>query len=198
METRQTDIFGTIDTLEVRAEADKPIVIGGYAAKFNSRSRDLGGFQEVILPGAFAASITSSRDVRALVSHDPSKLLSRTANKSLRLWEDERGLRFEAEVPETSYGRDLVALMKRGTVGQCSFGFRVVDPAGESYTEDGGTIVRTLKAVELHEVSIVATPAYDATSVSLRIDPAVMTRVKTPSFRVREAAKLKLALAMSA
>jgi uncharacterized protein len=177
-ETRIIELFGDVEALEVRSEQDKPTFIGGYAARFNSRSRDLGGFQEVILPGAFAASITSARDVRALVSHDPDKLLARTSNKSLRLWEDERGLRFEAEVPDTSYARDLLALVKRGTVSQCSFGFRITDPAGESFTQDGATIVRTLKAVELHEVSVVATPAYDATSVAVRIDPAVITRVK--------------------
>lgn len=195
-ETRDTQLFGDIEPLEVRAESDKAAVIGGYAARFNSRSRDLGGgLKEIILPGAFAASITGDRDIRALVSHDPDKLLARTSNKTLRLWEDERGLRFEAEVPDTSYGRDLLALVKRGTVSQCSFGFRVTDPANETFTQDGQTIIRTLRAVELHEVSIVATPAYDATSVAIRIDPAVMSRAKAAEkFPKREMANRWVAL----
>src|SRR5581483_10202184 len=124
LERRHIEIYEGTEPLEIRADAEKRSWIGGYAAKFNTKSRDLGGFVELIQPGAFAVSLNAKQDIRALVSHDPEKLLSRTQNKSLRVWEDERGLRFEAMVPDTTYGRDLLELMRLGTVASCSFGFR--------------------------------------------------------------------------
>lgn len=198
-ETRTIELFGAVEPLEIRAESGKPTIVGGYAARFNVRSKDLGGFQEIILPGAFAVSLTSTRDVLALASHDIDKLLARTANKTLRVWEDQKGLRFEAQMPDTSYARDLLALMQRGDIVGCSFGF-ICPPGGDSFTEEGPTIVRTVRTADLYEVSIVAMPAYDATSVAVRVDPTVMSRAKAPApCPVREAAarKLKIARATS-
>ena len=56
--------FAPIDGLEVRAEADKPPVIMGHAALFDTKSVFLYGFRETIEPGAFAASVKSG-DIRA-------------------------------------------------------------------------------------------------------------------------------------
>lgn len=147
-------------TLEVRAEGRKLV---GYAATFDNETR-IADFREVIRRGAFAASIASGKDVLALVDHDPSRVLARTKSGTLRLSEDERGLRFEIDVPDTTAGRDVLALAARGDLGGMSFGFTVAD-GGEQWSGDK----RELRAVTLHEISVVQShAAYDGTVVQAR------------------------------
>jgi phage prohead protease, HK97 family len=97
---------------EIRAAGRK---LEGYAATFGTEAR-IADFSEIIMPGAFASSLTG-RDVLALVDHDPSKLLARTRSRSLRLAEDSKGLSFEIDLPDTSLGRDVLALAERGDLG---------------------------------------------------------------------------------
>lgn len=107
--------------MEVRAAGRR---LKGYAATFGTEAR-IADFTEVILPGAFRGSLMPSRDVLALVDHDPSKVLARTRSGSLRLAEDPRGLSFSLDVPDTQAGRDVLALAERGDLGGMSFGFTV-------------------------------------------------------------------------
>jgi len=139
----------------------------GYAAVFNSRSVDLGGFVEVIRPGAFARSLREFPDVLALVEHDTNRVLARTTNSTLTIAEDERGLRFDLEPADTTYGRDIVELVRRGDVYGASFRFRVF-PGGASLDTSTTPAIRTLTSVQLSEVSIVVNPAYPATDVNVR------------------------------
>src|SRR5579859_823152 len=81
-------------TLEARADGG-PDTIKGHSAVFNSMSEDLGFFKEIIRPGAFANSFARS-DTFALKNHDENLILGRTANKTLLLHEDQRGLFMEA------------------------------------------------------------------------------------------------------
>src|ERR1700678_3439794 len=74
--------------------------VSGYAAVFNSLSKDLGGFKEVIRPGSFQRSIQANSDVRATYNH--GTLLGRTASGTLKLNEDARGLAFELQLPDTT------------------------------------------------------------------------------------------------
>lgn len=105
---------------EIRSRADVGANDGntlhGYAALFNSRSHDLGGFREIILPGAFDRSLKEHPDVLALVDHDEGKVLARTTNGTLRIQPDERGLKVEIDPADTSYARDILALVRRGDV----------------------------------------------------------------------------------
>ena len=137
----------------------------GYVATFGTPAA-IGGFTERIAPGAFTATLASGRDVLALADHDPKAVLGRTKSGSLTLREDAKGLRFELLLPNTQAGNDLVALAERGDLGGMSLGFVATD---ESW--DGNS--RELRAVELHEVSVVQSwPAYSQTEVSLRSRPA--------------------------
>lgn len=157
--------FATIEGLEIRAEEGSQPVILGHAALFNSRSVFLYGFRETIAPGAFTDSLTG--DIRALWQHDTARVLGRTKAGTLRLWEDDQGLAFELNPPDTQDGRDAVTLIERGDVDQMSFGFNV-PPNGDSWSEDeDGIPLRTLKTVSLMEISPVTWAAYPDTGVGV-------------------------------
>lgn len=135
----------------------------GYVATFNTAAT-IGTFTETIKPGAFRASLASGVDVLALADHDPKAVLGRTRSGSLKLSEDAKGLAFELALPDTRAGNDLLALAERGDLGGCSFGFTVPD-GGDHWDGDQ----RELRAVNLHEVSIVQSwPAYGQTEVAVR------------------------------
>ena len=91
-------------------------IIRGMAAVYNKPSRDLGGFREVILPGAFDHILErkyKKMDVVALWNHDANQLLGRTSSGTLRLSSDERGLKYELDPPATTLARDLMTLVRR-------------------------------------------------------------------------------------
>lgn len=153
---------------EMRA-GDSGQTLAGYAAVFNSDA-DIGGWWiERISPGAFADAI--STDVRALVDHDHGRLIGRTTAGTLRLREDSRGLAVEIDLPDTSDGRDVGTLVSRGDLSGMSFGFVVTK---QSWDETVDPPVRTIEKVDLHEVSVVAFPAYDATEIALRSSSSIV------------------------
>ena len=142
----------------------------GYAAKFDSLSENLGGFRELIKPGAFRSSLSDGTDVRALVDHDPRLVIGRRSNGTLRLEEDSTGLRVEIDTPSVSYADDLLELIRGGYVSQMSFGFSI-PPGGDEWLpvdKEDGLRRRLLKTVALSETSVVTFPAYSATEVSVR------------------------------
>ena len=137
----------------------------GYGSVFNSVSENLGGFREIIAPGAFDDVLGD--DVRALINHDSNLILGRTTSKTLRLSVDEVGLRYEVDLPNTSYANDLAVVMERGDVSQSSFGFQVDK---DSWSEDEeGRIIRTVEKVSrLYDVSPVTFPAYPEATAAKR------------------------------
>jgi len=151
----------------VRAEeTDGQRSISGYAAVFYKLSEDLGGFREKIAKGAFKNSVASG-DVRAFWSHNSDIVLGRTKANSLKIWEDEYGLAFKLDLPDTQAGRDAFTLIKRGDVTGMSFGFATKKDAWERGIE-GSPAIRTLMDVDLFEVSPTAFPAYPQTNVGVR------------------------------
>jgi HK97 family phage prohead protease len=150
---------------EIRAAGDgKTPKIEGYAAVFNSLSEDLGGWFERIQDGAFTKTL-EEMDVRALFNHDPNYVLGRTKNQKLTLREDNLGLAFENEPPDTQWARDLLTSIERGDIDQMSFGFRTIR---DRWEQVGDQIIRTLVEVKLYDVSLVAFPAYPQTAASVR------------------------------
>jgi HK97 family phage prohead protease len=127
---------------------------------FNSASEPL-PFIERIAPGAFRRSLRDRSDVKLLWNHDVGEILASTRSGTLKLYEDEKGLRVEAELANTQRGRDTAELVRTGRVDSMSFGFSV-PPGGDEWNEDGSE--RTVKSVRLFEVSIVAFPAFTATT----------------------------------
>lgn len=154
--------------IELREEAESRH-IEGYGSVFNERSVDLGGFQEVIAPGAFDGVIERS-DVKCYLDHNPEKgILARSRNGkgSLSLELDERGLKYSFDAPHTNLGDEVVEGLKRGDYSQSSFAFTVESETWSK--EEDGTYLRTINKIGgLYDVSIVANPAYEGTSVALR------------------------------
>lgn len=150
---------------EIRSEGEGNTFVG-YAAVFNSDSQPL-PFTERILPGAFSKSLRNrKRDIRLYVNHDSNLVLASRRSGTLRLMEDERGLRVEADLPDTTAGRDIRELLRTGVVDKMSFGF-TIPRGGDRWSEDGGT--RELREIALHEVSVVTGfPAYEQTQAAVR------------------------------
>lgn len=143
--------------------------IEGYALVFNSRSVDLGGFTEVIAPGALEGVLAKS-DVLALYNHDINRGLlarSRQGEGTLELTIDDTGLRYSFEAPNTALGDELLEGVRRGDIAGSSFAFTVDKDHWEE--DKDGSIVRTIIALdELFDVSPVIHPAYEETSVDSR------------------------------
>ena len=152
-----------VENLELRQEGEDNIVVG-YGSVFNTLSNELGGFREIIAEGAFDGRLND--DVRFLINHDGLPL-ARTTNGTLKLTTDERGLKYEAQVANTSLGRDLIELMKNGTVNQSSFAFVVEDDSWE--VRDGINIRTVNKVSRLYDVSAVTYPAFEEASASVAL-----------------------------
>lgn len=152
--------------VEVRSDDEKRI-IGGYAAKFNRHSQNLGGFVERIAPSAFNLNRSNGwPSVVARYNHDDNLLLGTTGAGTLRLGLDEVGLTYEVDLPQAR--ADIYELVQRGDVRQSSFAFTVDANGDEWDTTDQGFPQRTLTSVRLYDVAPVNTPAYEDTSVGLR------------------------------
>lgn len=162
METRKN---GNAIRLETREEGGGLGTLSGYIAVFNSDSHDMGGFVEQIRPGAFAESLRTN-DVVALVNHDHGAVVGRLSAGTLRLSEDETGLKFEIDLPDTLAARDLKTLVGLKNLLGCSFGFEVL---ADSWSQKDGKDFCTLEKIRLWEVSVGVTfPAYPETSMDLR------------------------------
>jgi len=156
----------------------------GYAAVFNTDSEPL-PFIERIAPGAFRKSLKGRNTIKMYMNHDSSMLLASTRSKTLRLEEDGKGLLVNADLPDTTVGRDLSVLMQRGDVDSMSFGFSV-PTGGDKWSDDG--MSRELRQVRLHEVSVVTGfPAYKATSATVRSLDVLAERAGVDADKLAEA-----------
>lgn len=143
--------------------------VSGYAVVFNSESRDLGGFNEIISPTALEGVLEKS-DILCLLNHNEDKGILARSNKgngSLTLQIDEKGLRYSFDAPNTTLGDELLEGIKRGDITASSFAFRVGKDKWDKRSD--GSYLRTICSIdELFDVSPVYRAAYDATSVNMR------------------------------
>ena len=163
--------YATLTDVEVRDTDGGGLRFSGHAAVFNSPT-DLGPFREQVAPGAFRRSIrTDGTDVRFLFNHEPDSVMARTTNGTLTLREDGTGLLAEADLDPSDFDvQRLLPKLRSGNVSQMSFGFRAVnenDDWWEDDPDDGGKPIRTLREVQLFDVSAVTFPAYDDTDAAL-------------------------------
>ena len=143
----------------------------GYAAIFDSDSQNLGGFKEQIAKGAFSDCVKED-DVRLLLNHDSNFVLARTANKSLRLYEDKIGLKFYADaIPDDELTKSIARRIARKDLSQCSFSFIVDKDRWVLPQKKGDLDVRIIEKVDtLFDCAIVTFPAYLKTSCTLLVE----------------------------
>ena len=160
--------------IEIRSDDQEKRRIVGHAAVFNQIAGDERYFLEQVAPGAFSESIGKD-DIRALWNHNPDYVLGRNTAGTLKLYEDEVGLAIEIDPPDTQFARDLMTSISRGDISQMSFGFRVLK---QEWDEEKN--LRTLKQVELWDVSPVTYPFYEGTDVALRSREAARKSAVNP------------------
>jgi HK97 family phage prohead protease len=147
--------------LEVRAIGEGNTLVG-YAALWDTPSLDM-GFTEYVTRGAFTKTLKDGADVRLLFDHEGAPL-ARTKSGTMRLFEDERGLRVEADLdPANPLAQSVMSALRRGDLNQMSFAFRTIK---DSWSKDRS--VRELREVQLFDVSVVTYPAYEETVAELR------------------------------
>jgi HK97 family phage prohead protease len=148
---------------EIRADADG-IRVEGYAAVFNEETNIAGLFREMIEPGAFTDAIGRD-DVVFLINHEGLPL-ARTRSGTLKLYQDERGLRIETMLdPEDPDVKSIAGKMKRGDLDKMSFAFM---PDVQEWDDSGDMPLRKIKRASLYDVSVVTSPAYAGTEIGLR------------------------------
>lgn len=173
--------------IQVRKKGDQgqPSQVEGHAAVFNQLSVDFGGWRERIMPGAFKRAISEKQDVCCLINHDESLILGRTRSGTLTLSEDKEGLAFDCNMPQTSYASDLMAVMDRGDMDQCSFGFisRKATWSEEPDPDDPKQqiIVRQIEDCDLFDVSVVTYPAYPQTDANTRAELRTAVLAEAPA-----------------
>jgi HK97 family phage prohead protease len=163
----------------LRSADGQPQTLSGYAAVFNSETVIAGLFREQIAPGAFDEAIKSD-DVRGLFNHDPNYVLGRTTAGTLSLSVDEKGLRYDAQPPDTQWARDLMVSVGRGDISQSSFGFSVQEESWAKPATAGELPLRTIVRASLYDVSPVTYPAYEDTTAEARATAAGMVLPTVP------------------
>jgi len=132
-------------------------------------------------------------DVRVFFNHDANLILGRTKSGTAKISTDREGLVYQFEVPDTTYGRDLLVSMERGDVNQSSFAFSVEK---DSWSEKNGRDIRTIeKVARLYDVSPVSIPAYpdaDSLQVAKRGLEKFKNNEKNKSYSERELLDLKI------
>jgi len=164
---------------EIRAD-ETGLKVEGYAAVFGQET-DIGGmFREVIQKGAFSDAIGRD-DVVFLINHDGLPL-ARTRSGTLRLSEDDHGLKIETTLdPDDPDVKSIAGKMKRGDLDKMSFAFF---PEIQEWDESGEIPLRTIRKASLFDVSVVTTPAYEGTEIALRsLAASRATRSNIPNKR---------------
>ncbi|MDM5189362.1 HK97 family phage prohead protease [Bacillus sp. DX4.1] len=155
-------------TIEIRESENGNKVISGYAIKWEMKSHTLGywrRFKEQFKNGAFTESLTNDNQF-ALWNHDVNTPLGSTESNTLRLFEDNIGLRFEFDVGEGPWDQQAHETIKRGIVKGVSFGFQMQKEEWDESDRDN--IVRTVTKAKLIEISPTPFPAYPDSQVSAR------------------------------
>jgi HK97 family phage prohead protease len=144
------------------AVTEKPFRIEGYWDSWD----------EEVAAGAFEEAIADGADVRSMFNHDTNWLLGRTTSGSLRLEEDDTGLRYEVDInADDPNAMSVHARVERGDVDGSSIWFRVERQEWTYPTDKNGLEVpkrRILTISPLYETGPVVFPANAAAGVSSR------------------------------
>lgn len=184
--------------IELRADGEgESVTLVSHAPPWESLSKPIHGegrpFREVFKRGAFT---NLSDDIIAGFNHEKNAILGRTSAGTLRLSEDDTGLRYEVDLStETTAGRDVAAHVKRGDVKGSSFEF-VIEPGGQELRmAENGDIVRTVTKAKLFQVGPVTRPIYDTEVAFRSMDEWLAEETASDTSAKLSAARRRLRLA---
>lgn len=163
--------------LELRANGEgKMPTVRAYAIVYDQKSENLGStmweWYEICERGCASDTIKSDPIV-GLFNHSPDSVMGATYSSTLRVGEDNIGIWFEADLPDTTWARDLVKSIERGDIRGCSFAFETLT---EKWEILDGKEVRRLIKIRLYDVSVVTFPAYPATNGTVGLRSILMTQ----------------------
>lgn len=159
---------------EVRASSDEDFALTGQSVVFNDETLIGGeqdGFLERVLPGALDGSLAPEKEIKCLFNHNPDTVLGSRKSGTLALKSTNSGLIFACSLDKSNAKhREVYAMTKRGDLSGCSFGFYPEDEDWDEARDKSGKVRarRTLKRVNMFEMSIVTFPAYQSTMVQAR------------------------------
>jgi len=148
-----------------KSELNKALICG-YAAIYSSQSTPIKNFVEVFMPGAFDEALRNQTDCQINLNHEQKRHLGKVSSGQLKLEADSTGLWFELR-PTDQFGRDYFESIRRGDYTECSVSFTVEKNGAElQRTNEKDIFLRKIYAVKkLHDISVVANPAYPGTSI---------------------------------
>lgn len=182
--------------VENESEETEDMTVEGYATTFNEPytlyEDDDVIFREQVDPNAFEE--TDMDDVIMQYDHE-GRVFARTANETLSLNVDDKGLFIRANLGGTEIGRNLFEEIRGGYTDKMSFGF-IVDKDEELRTdaEDGRVdILRTITGIsKLYDVSAVSIPANNGTSIGAETRSLIDGAINQIQTERSEAEKLEL------
>mgnify|MGYP001203681621 FL=1 len=184
-------------SIETREDGALPTIVG-YAAVYEAETVIFNMFREKLRRGAFRRAVEARQDVRALFNHNPDFLLGRVGAGTLRLYDDDHGLRVEIDPPDTPTGREVVELIRRGDIYGMSFGFIPTRVSWEQ-ADESGLGLRVVEDVDLVDVSPVTYPAYEQTEVGIRSSAEAVMQERTRQLRsAYQVMRMRLRLAETA
>jgi hypothetical protein len=171
--------FEPEEPIVLETRANGKMALRGLAIAYNRLSVDLGGFRERVLPGAFDKILGRQRGRRDIVSyynHNQDYFLGRESAGTLEIISEQRGISYLVELPDTSAGRDVRALVESGNLKGSSFSFSVAQRIGERFTtDDSGKAIREIvEASGLYEMGPVVNPAYPSTTAVMSMRAVAM------------------------
>ena len=141
--------------------------VSGYAVVFNQPSQPL-PFIEYISRDALN-DVDFSKTL-LLYAHDYNKILARADSSTLKTEIDDNGLKFTAQIPDTTLGTDTFKNIQAGNVKGCSFGFTIANGGDRWDTRQDGTTIHYVDKIDtVSELTLTAIPAYEETSVSAQV-----------------------------
>ena len=152
-------------TSEIRLnEEEGKSTLEGLGVVYNSWSEDLGGFIEMVKPGAGLRSV-SEDDIFATYNHNDDYVLGRKSAGTMTLDMSNEGIRYKVSLPETTFANDLKVSIGRKDVKGSSFRFIVTE---DNWGTMDGKEYREIIDFKLFEMGPVTNPAYPQTTAGVR------------------------------
>jgi HK97 family phage prohead protease len=171
MSTPKIEVRSFGQKIEFRKLEEKGFIgtLSGYAVVYDTQSRDMGGWVEIIAKNAMRESLAKGLDVRFLYQHKTDQIMAREGGKTLTLTEDDKGVRFESKLVDTQLNRDAFLNVEQGNLDAMSFGM----PYGSVVARwasggQGKPDIRTVTKADIVEISLVTWAAYEDTTVAAR------------------------------